>query len=960
MDATRTFLDLILPDEGLRCAFIQQQKQNYFFNTNEELAAFLLAWDAAGYTTYHACSSYRDTSSRKQTNVHSVASLWVDVDAGVGKPYQDADAAILAVATACGAAGLPAPLYVRSGRGLHLYWPLDTGLLPEEWRRYATGLRSVLRRAGLQFDPTRICDSASILRTPGTHHRKEATPLPVVMGEPVGPYPLEQFDFLLERGDEQETIRAIASPAYLERCAPQHVLDSIRAPIGQPVDARSVPIADTCAQLCAMRQSLGILIEPLWYACLGVLGFATDGERYAHEWSSGYPGYTARETDERLERVRALTGATTCEKFHSLNPAPCEACPHWGKIKSPISLGYGDSSRQEVLEIAQGNRTPEATPQKSVTLPQLPPHFAWRNMSLIFQTENAGQPVEHLISTYPIYLDGVNEGETRGDFSLTFKHWLPAKGWFDLTIATKTLMQPQGIAELARYGANIHEGQHFIRYVKAAIDQHYESNKLRARYDQYGWKANNTAFLYGKKLYTAQGEFEIAGSKELEVRNQWIGPGATVKGDPASFGIERWTQAANALFAAGCEAQSVALLASFAAPLMRFMATDEGGAIISLVTRQSGTGKTTALAGTSSVWGAREGLSLTNDDNKVTKWLTLGALGNLPVVHDEIQTRDPLAIRDFVINFTNGRDKMRATREGEIRHSASTWQTLLVSASNSSLVDSLTGTSKADAPALRILELPLEIPEQLKHAFGDKLKNELITNAGYAGEIYIRYIVKPEVTEFIKQALDKYTLDLWTRTKLSNEHRFWIRAVACIAVAALIVNKLELVRFSSQRIVDWLVDRISVGKKGRRDYPGSGDWPSESIADFILGENINFLIIPSLWKRGGPRVRPTREPRGKLSGTYAILERRLALSVNAMRDYAIENEVPFREWVEILQRRGAASAIDRKSLTAGTDVPGAQMNVIELDMAHPTLAGADTRLSIQPGDDLTNVTSLRR
>src|SRR5262249_8163095 len=60
----------------------------------------------------------------------------------------------------------------------------------------------------------------------------------------------------------------------------------------------------------------------------------------AQEWSSGYEGYTERETQERLDRARStLTGATTCARFHELNPEPCERCPHWGKINSPIGLG---------------------------------------------------------------------------------------------------------------------------------------------------------------------------------------------------------------------------------------------------------------------------------------------------------------------------------------------------------------------------------------------------------------------------------------------------------------------------------------------------------------------------------------------------------------------------------------------------------------------------------------------
>ena len=81
------------------------------------------------------------------------------------------------------------------------------------------------------------------------------------------------------------------------------------------------------------------LPEPLWYACLGVLAFCEDGDALAHEWSGGYEGYTVEETQERLDRARTLTGATTCKKFHELNSAVCSQCKHRTKINSPIALG---------------------------------------------------------------------------------------------------------------------------------------------------------------------------------------------------------------------------------------------------------------------------------------------------------------------------------------------------------------------------------------------------------------------------------------------------------------------------------------------------------------------------------------------------------------------------------------------------------------------------------------------
>ena len=88
-----------------------------------------------------------------------------------------------------------------------------------------------------------------------------------------------------------------------------------------------------------IRDERGCISEPLWYAGLGVLAYCDDGEECAHEWSSGYDGYTFEETDRKLQQIGRLSGAITCAHFHSLDPKTCEACPHCGTINSPISLG---------------------------------------------------------------------------------------------------------------------------------------------------------------------------------------------------------------------------------------------------------------------------------------------------------------------------------------------------------------------------------------------------------------------------------------------------------------------------------------------------------------------------------------------------------------------------------------------------------------------------------------------
>jgi hypothetical protein len=109
-----------------------------------------------------------------------------------------------------------------------------------------------------------------------------------------------------------------------------------------------------------LRDSKGNLPERLWYAGLGVFAFCENGDRLAHECSSGYPGYTAGETQERLDRQKEF-GPTTCEKFHSLNPEVCERCPQWGRIKSPIVLGRQHATAEVRATAKAGNAS--ATPQ---------------------------------------------------------------------------------------------------------------------------------------------------------------------------------------------------------------------------------------------------------------------------------------------------------------------------------------------------------------------------------------------------------------------------------------------------------------------------------------------------------------------------------------------------------------------------------------------------------------------
>lgn len=967
---SRDFLRAILPDTGLYiawCKKVDGGAYNAVFGTIEELAIFIESADANGREVYHACASYIDRKGvwnarkekfeqRCQANTWGARALWADIDCGVGKSYAEAAVGANHVIAFARAHSLPPPLFVGSGYGLHCYWPLDTNLNPADWFQLASGFKAAAERFGLQLDPSRTTDIASVLRTPGTHNRKYGTTVPVVSGPVVGPYAIANFTPLVMR---QSSVAVPNVPTVRQQ--PTALTTAITEGIYDPffVD----PIADACNQIKQLRDNnnrYGPVLEPLWYACVGVTAFCKDGAEKTHAWSSAHPNYSQSETDDRLKRVRQLSGATTCQKFQSINPAGCASCPHQGKITSPISLGRpaattplsgSPSTAFSPTTSPSGSRPQLGTSSSPLTgplrealfgepLPTLRQPWKWsKNRQLVMQTEKDGQESEILICNYPLYLDGVQVGEVgEGAFSYHFKQFLPHAGWINVVIPAEQLMGPGGIAKLFGKGVVVHEPRAFNSYVRDAVDTYNAAEKLRTRYDQFGWKANETAFLYGSRLYSAGASRDMLGSEEVKERSAWLRP-------KANGTLSAWSAAANALFQQGCEVQAFALLCSFAAPLMRFHTVSEGGAIVALHSRGSAKGKSTALAAVTSVWGDKKGLEITNTDTSVSKGITLGVLGNLPIVYDELQHQDPEVIRDFVRVFTNGRDKMRGTTAGTIRHTQASWQTVLITASNASLTDTLYHSSGIDALAFRVLELPATLPANVDTSKGDSLKKELEQNAGHAGDAYLRYLLQPDVLAWARSALEAWTAELWRKTNLPTEHRFRLRTLGSVAVAAALVNKLGLLAFDPNRIMDWAIAKVM---DTRHDAPVTGHDTEASVEALgaYLSEHIHdTLVMPGEYQRGQRIMLPLVSPTRRLSIRYEKANGRLLLALAPLRAWLLRKEIGYSSFVGDL--KAGLICVDGRRMTtlaAGTDFPGGQLPCLEVNAFHPAMAGVVTNI----------------
>jgi hypothetical protein len=155
-----------------------------------------------------------------------------------------------------------------------------------------------------------------------------------------GPYSLEQLRVL------DDLIQPSKTTPSKSAGIPRSAAGSANNYESQPRYLQS--ISERCGQIRNFRETLGLLPEPLWHACLGVAAFCEDGRELGHDWSKGDARYNEAQMQEKLTRTGRF-GPTTCEKFHGLDPKTCEVCPHWQKIKSPISLGRMDKQETEAV-----------------------------------------------------------------------------------------------------------------------------------------------------------------------------------------------------------------------------------------------------------------------------------------------------------------------------------------------------------------------------------------------------------------------------------------------------------------------------------------------------------------------------------------------------------------------------------------------------------------------------------
>jgi hypothetical protein len=322
------FYRSIFPSVGLRALAVFKgglgaPPTHTFYDTNEDLLEAAETFEKLGKNVYHGCATFKTGISRKGDNALAAKALWIDLDVGPKKPHATQKDAAISVEKFRTALGLQPPHLVKSGGGIHAYFPLAKGITAEQWQRLAATFAACLDHYGVQHDASRTQDIASILRIPGTSNYKTNPAKAVV---------------LLRLGAEEPAgalyakLKAYATANNLIIGAPTRT--KVKGKLqSELIGNKDYPpsyahkIVKRCAVLREVAESGGDVNYDIWWRAMGVAKHTTEPDKVAEHWTRN----RARTGHDKYDWQKTIAewwpGPTTCDGFRK-HSSKCSTCSH--------------------------------------------------------------------------------------------------------------------------------------------------------------------------------------------------------------------------------------------------------------------------------------------------------------------------------------------------------------------------------------------------------------------------------------------------------------------------------------------------------------------------------------------------------------------------------------------------------------------------------------------------------
>lgn len=770
----REFYEHTLPPTGNYTLFRTSIKEHFWAEDLDELVALTQTLSEFP-DVYFATGTFVNQDSRTQANCDQKKAFYFDLDAGEAKlakhgpekVYANRDEAIADIVAFARKQSFLPTMIVASGEGLHIYWELDAPIPAAQWTAIAKKLQKFGASSGLKIDSAVTADSARILRPIGTLHHNGKT--------------VEVLKFTGKVYTAQEIADKVGVEP-LDMVEPKYDLginDDIPEVVGPPKAIKKVLINCAAAQHAALNQDK--IEEPYWRLMIGIAKHTVEGADAAHALSRKHPKYNKQQTQDYFERW--ATGPSTCEKFAEFNAKACGACPHKGKIKSPIQLG---ALNVEEVEKLPEDKKPAAAPAPKATgkpwdgqIPQgfdVVTHKGRQTLVHYFDTERENEvgemvpirvtvPISHEIFWLGNWADPMNPTDTAQATLFSVQY----NGRIDHCVMNQEIVASNSeVAKfLASKGIHTTTDKRALTSMNTYLKEQLQRIKVAERKpkirDRFG-----LTYLPTGELVAAQGEYVI--SADGTIVKAMVSPALQTmahnyhiplpESKDGAWDVSVWKShikpAAQQFIDfmkthyahEGLAQYRLAFMLSAASPLMCF---NEHGYIkgvdlpgssftVSLFSKDGGKGKTTLMQLMTMVYG----ISGKSQDRNTVSSTTLARTGTLsfggghPSFMDEMGGTDAKVMAETINQIANGGTRIRLDRSGGIKEQPR-WALMNTCATNLSIRDMVAhAKAESDAIQYRMVELDVskiyEHPEEMRARFERDMAS-IVPCAGALGAI---------------------------------------------------------------------------------------------------------------------------------------------------------------------------------------------------------------------------------
>jgi len=806
----------------------------------------------------------------------------------------------------------------------------------EEWLPVAETLKRLCAEHNLLADPAVTADAARVLRVPRTHNHKTDPPVAVSFFGSDVPKPLDIDVFKEYLGAE-----LIPVPT---RHIPSGSNAVMNALLGNKKNTFKDIVLKTranngCEQIKNILVNQQDISEPLWRAGLSIAKFCEDGQKAAHLMSKNHPEYNTADTVKKMDLIK---GPYLCDTFDEFSPGICSECPNRGKIKSPISLGSSirEATEEDNVVEAPSIDLPDA-PINTYTIPAYPaPYFRGANGGVYTRvTLPDGDVTEKPIYHNDLYVvRRLWDGEL-GE-AIVMRLHLPKDGVREFTIPlTAVNSREEFRKQMSMYGVAVSKMDEIMHYTTTWVNELQANSVADEAHKQFGWTDDQCkSFILGnQEIFGDRVEFNPPS-------NQTMGlfPAFEPKGT-----LEEWKETINFYNREGFELHQFVVGSSFGSILMNLSPVN--CAALHIHSKESGVGKTTAIAAAVSVWGRPEELIINERDTFNTKMHRGEIYHNLPLYMDELTNSSANELSNLAYQLTGGRQRGRMTSGGNAeRYRGDAWKLLSVTTGNTSIIERVSmAKAMPKAEAQRILEVKVDrlFNEAEEKEEQDRFSAALSNHYGTAGKEYVQYVISN--LDAVTKLIDEVRSKVDKAAGLTSENRFW-SAFATNTMAGLILAKRAgLIDYDIGKVFKWAVSMLKQNQHYVSDMSASVE---EVLNDYIHEHWGNVLWIKStddLRKQNqnglDSLVVPEALPRGKLVARYETDLKKAYLIPKPLRAWCGEQQINYAAFLEELKTNMGATKTKMR-LSKGTHM---QLPPTDVIVVSCSIEGSDEASSIE-------------